>query len=137
VLNRYKGSTTLLGRAVAAVSSKPLENVGEIRREARAQLRAVEALLRKWDPIGVIPDLAEAGGPLDEYDSYAPYIVGILHRGASVTEVATHLSYCRTGAMGLPANHQADLAAASEIYEWWQSTQPLNRFTDRSINGSA
>lgn len=99
----------------------PLADVAEIKRETRGHIRAVEELLRKWDPIGVIPDLAEDGGPLDEYDSYAPFIVGMLHRGADLAELAAHLNYCRTSAMGLFPDREADMATANAIYQWWQA----------------
>ena len=109
-------------RALAAqLTAETLAAVADIKREQRAHIRAVEELLRKWDPIGVIPDLAEDGGPLDEYDSYAPYIVGMLHRGADLAQLAAHLNYCRTGAMGLFPDREADMATANAILQWWQT----------------
>ena len=47
------------------------------KRGAMVRVRAVEEILRRWDPIGV-----EAGklAPLDEYDRYAPHIVSLVAR---------------------------------------------------------
>jgi hypothetical protein len=87
---------------------------------ARSQIRAIEEVLRRWDPIGVIADLVADGLLPNEYDDYAPHIVGMLARGASVEELAHHLSYCRTGAMGLRANAAEDRNYAQEIHDWWR-----------------
>lgn len=94
-----------------------------IRQQARQQIRAVEDFLREWDPIGVIPDLRADGLPPDEYDSYAPHVVGMLQRGVTAADLAKHLGYCRTSAMGLSPNDAADHGAASKILAWWQREQ--------------
>ena len=82
---------------------------------------AIRAVLREWDPIGVIPDLIEEGLPPDEYDNYAPYILGLLQRSCSVAEITAHLEYCRTGAMGLSRNPEVDAAVAASLLEWWST----------------
>ena len=69
--------------------------------ELRPLLRATEALLREWDPIGVIHDLVADGLEPNEYDSYAPHILGMLHSGVSGQELTKHLADCRTLSMGL------------------------------------
>jgi len=91
-----------------------------LKREAMAEIRAVEEILRRWDPIGVIPSLLENELPPDEYDGYAPYIVGMLRRGSGLEDLSSHLNHCRTGAMGLPPNPAADRQVAGELLAWWQ-----------------
>ncbi|HEX7706493.1 MAG TPA: hypothetical protein VF701_08555 [Thermoanaerobaculia bacterium] len=68
----------------------------------------------------MIEDLLADGLPPNEYDDYAPYIVGMLQRGATRDDLIAHLRYCRTGAIGLDPNDSADTAVANEIYGWWQ-----------------
>jgi hypothetical protein len=94
--------------------------MSEASKIARSQIQAIEEVLRRWDPIGVIADLVADGLLPNEYDDYAPHIVGMLSRGASAEELARHLSYCRTGAMGLRANVAEDRKYAQEIYERWR-----------------
>ncbi len=77
-----------------------------------AQIEAVEEELRKWDPIGVAPG---AGGPNDEYDSYAPHIVSLVLGGVSKLELAAHLSHLRTDVIGMPPNEASDHHAAEDI----------------------
>jgi len=84
----------------------------DLKRHAMAQVRSVEAVLRRWDPIGV---LMVDGGPEDEYDSYAPHIVSLIRHGGSLAEVVAHLNHLRTESMGLPMDTQADTAVAEEI----------------------
>jgi len=50
---------------MAGPDRKALENA------AMADIRIVESILRRWDPIGVEPGEL---GPADEYDSYAPHM---------------------------------------------------------------
>jgi hypothetical protein len=85
----------------------------------REQIRVVEEILRRWDPIGVIPDRSDAGGPLDEYDSYAPGILGKLRAGASVDDLTRHLYGLATTQMGLPGNIERDRLFAAELFSWW------------------
>ena len=70
-----------------------------------------EILLRDWDPIGV-QDVPEAQ---DEYDSYVGGIEGLLHRGASVEEIAAHLAKIEGESMGLPASAALRLPAAMKL----------------------
>jgi hypothetical protein len=76
------------------------------------QIGKVEAVLRRWDPIGVLPGKV---APADEYDSYAPHIVSLVQRGGSVEQLVAHLSHLRTQTMGMPANPELDSKAAKEI----------------------
>jgi hypothetical protein len=84
------------------------------RRRARARIEAVQAVLRRWDPIGILPGKA---GPADEYDSYAPHIVTLVSEGASVGKVAAHLGKLRIGAIGLGPDPHRDAEVAAEIIE--------------------
>ena len=70
----------------------------EAKRAAIAKIRAVEAILRRWDPIGVEPGVV---APADEYDSYAPHIVSMVDSGGSVADVTVHLGKLATENMGL------------------------------------
>ena len=71
----------------------------EFRRSVSVKIRAaVKALRSEWDPIGhgQIDDL-----PADEYESYAPSVVGLIERGADDTEIADHLALIESTRMGL------------------------------------
>ena len=87
---------------------------------AMADIEAVQEVLRRWDPIGIISNLIENELAPDEYDSYAPHIVSMLAGGCSRDELLRHLDYCRTGAMGLPADESADRKIADELMKWWE-----------------
>lgn len=105
---------------LAPVSVNPLDDVDDNKRRPGRQIAEVREFLRAWDPIGVIDDLIADGQPPNEYDDYAPHIVGMLQRGVTQEDLFVHLRYCRTGAMGLASNDAADTATAREIYSWWQ-----------------
>ena len=82
------------------------------KKSAMKQVAAVESILRRWDPIGVFPEL---GGPADEYDSYAPHIVSMVARGCSLQELVSHLHQVRTITMGVEEDPVRDMEVASEI----------------------
>ena len=82
------------------------------KQRAMSDIEAVESALRRWDPIGV---MVGEGSPLDEYHSYAPHIVSLVHRGASQLELAAHLTRLRTKTMSLPENCEVDVQTAAEI----------------------
>ena len=84
----------------------------ERKRIAMAKVHAVESILRQWDPIGF--STGEAS-PQDQYDSYAPHIVSLVTTGASVNELASHLSRLRTEAIGWHADPERDQHIASAI----------------------
>lgn len=77
---------------MAAPDLKILKNA------AIADIRAVEAILRRWDPIGVLPG---KGGPVDEYDRYAPHIVSMVKGGCKAEELASHLEHLAVVTMGI------------------------------------
>lgn len=84
----------------------------EQQRHPMEQVRKVAAVLRRWDPIGILPG---EDGPGDEYDSYAPHIVSLVQRGDSFAQLVIHLHHLRTETMGLPANMELDKEAAEGI----------------------
>ena len=68
-------------------------------------------LLRDWDPIGI----AAHPGAQDEYDSYAPHIVGMLVRGTNVEWLADHLHELATVSMGLRGNSALEAKVAAKL----------------------
>lgn len=78
------------------------------------QVGVVEAVLRRWDPIGVRSD---QDGPTDEYDSYAPHIVSMVAQGCSLADLRAHLHWIRTVMIGVEANPERDAEVAGEILE--------------------
>jgi hypothetical protein len=81
-------------------------------------LRAVEGILREWDPIGV---LTNESSPPDEYDSYAPLVLKHLQNGANVETVASHLTNLTTSEMGLKPNAEHDREIAGKLIAWWSA----------------
>ena len=85
---------------------------------AMAEVRAVEEILRRWDPIGVLPGIAD---PLDEYNSYALHIVTMVKVGAATTtDLAAHLEQIAAVTMGLCPNEtgtQHNLEIAAELID--------------------
>ena len=86
------------------------------------QLSYVQAVLRRWDPIGVFigmgddPDCAWR----DEYDSYAPQLLTLLSHQARVNTIERELRRIRTQAMGLPPRADLDHPVAAELVCWWR-----------------
>jgi hypothetical protein len=79
------------------------------RHRTRAQIEAVTAVLhRDWDPIG-------AGGRLDlppnEYESYAPRLLGMIRRGATDAAIAMHLARLETDFLGTPSGRDLVVVA--------------------------
>jgi hypothetical protein len=82
------------------------------KRQALAHVHAVEAILRRWDPIGVRPG---EFAPADEYDSYAPHIVTMVIGGCTIAQLSQHLEHLRTRTIGVEANRKRDLRIAIDI----------------------
>ncbi len=75
----------------------------------------VMAVLRRWDPIGVISEDNQ-----DEYDGYSIYIVRMLDRGATVDEIVEYMRWVVTDRMGLShfdETHSRD--CARELVDYW------------------
>lgn len=82
------------------------------KQEVMARVRAVQAILRCWDPIGVDPgEIA----PTDEFESYAPHIVSMVAQGCSVDKLSNHLEKLRVDTIGVEANPERDTDVATEI----------------------
>lgn len=91
------------------------------KKNAMADIKHVEEILQKWDPINVIEDLIESGLPPDEYDSYAPHILSMLRQGADEYKIAKHLGNLQTSSMGLGAWSEKDNEIAKELVLWWRN----------------
>jgi hypothetical protein len=67
-----------------------------------------------WDPIG-------GDVPTDEYVSYAPHVIGMLHDGRSEDEIAAWLRAIRIERMGPDEDGQdsQDREAAHRAKEWY------------------
>ena len=81
---------------------------------AMRQVLAVQAILRRWDPLGVAPGELS---PADEYDSYAPHIVSLVVHGASVERLREHLLQLRTEMFGLEHDAERDGEFARAIVD--------------------
>jgi hypothetical protein len=87
--------------------------MAERRRDVKRKLREVNLLLwAAWDPIGL-------GVPTDEYDSYAPQVLGLLESGAPIEALTAKLSVLRTEQVGLSADPDADRNAAQKLIDWY------------------
>lgn len=82
------------------------------KRHAMTLVSAVQAILRRWDPIGVEPGKI---APADEYDSYGPHIVSLVAHGCSVIELFNHLQWLREEFIGVEGDPERDLEFAVEI----------------------
>ena len=87
-------------------------------RAIRDQLRVIENFLRVWDPIGV---LASPDGRSDEYNAYAPAILGKLQTGIDTDALAQHLHELAVREMGLCGDVARELDHAQKLLAWWTS----------------
>ena len=85
------------------------------RPDAQGHLK-VMAVLRKWDPIGIITDQNQ-----DEYDTYSSDIVRMLDSGATVNALLKHMKWIVTEQMGIGFNKLHSRACAEELVEFWRS----------------
>ena len=77
-----------------------------------SRIRAVQAILRRWDPMDLAPG---EFAPEDEYDEYAPHIVSLVSQGCSVEHLLDHLQSLRTGMICMRDKIQDDEDIAREI----------------------
>ena len=90
------------------------------------ELEYVRGALRRWDPIGVLPGPGDDQGPMDEYDAYAPHVLGLLQGGADAIALERHLGEMRNRSMGDAQPRPAsDRPAAEDIVAWWRSRSRL------------
>jgi hypothetical protein len=73
-------------------------------------------LREQWNPLGDVP--------ADEYAAYATRIGDLLREGVSEDELSTFLADVRTGAMGLPADLEADQGVAKMTRAWYLEARP-------------
>jgi hypothetical protein len=91
---------------------------------AMQQIRTVEEILRRWDPIGVEPGIF---APPDEYDPYAPHIVSMVQNGCTIGELAAHLDHLSADTMGVGPSSAASRAHSLEF-----STQIISKLRNAS-----
>jgi hypothetical protein len=77
------------------------------------QVHATRMLREQWNPGG------DSDTPADEYAGYARRIGDLLREGVSEDQLTNWLADVRTGAMGLPADADADRTVARSIHEWY------------------
>jgi hypothetical protein len=82
------------------------------KKETIARIQAVQAILRRWDPMDLAPGKF---APEDEYDDYAPQIVSIVSQNCSVEHLLDHLQNLRTGMICMRDKIQDDKNIALEI----------------------
>lgn len=83
-----------------------------LKNAAMADIALVQAILRRWDPIGVEPGVV---APADEYDSYAPHIVSLVKGGCTTEELASHLEHLGSQTMGLGPSNAVSQAHSHKI----------------------
>jgi len=93
---------------------------------ARDNVRLVEGILRRWDPIGIQPGTF---APADEYDSYAPHIVSMVECGCTMEELAGHLDHLSSDTMGVGSNLKASQKFAAQIV---RTLRPSNISLERT-----
>ncbi len=83
-----------------------------LKNAAIADIRLVEKILRRWDPIGVEPGSV---APADEYDSYAPRIVSMVKSGCTLDELANRLEHLGSETMGLGPSNSSSRAHSQKF----------------------
>ncbi|HEX5206729.1 MAG TPA: hypothetical protein VFW10_02910 [Steroidobacteraceae bacterium] len=82
-----------------------MNNRKNLKHGAMVKIRAVQEVLRRWDPINVAPSTV---APADEYESYAPHIVSMVEGGCTIDDLAAHLEHLCVRTMGLgPSSAQS------------------------------
>jgi hypothetical protein len=93
---------------------KPSEYLSMPQNEPHLKVRAV---LRRWDPIGVITEDNQ-----DEYDSYSVDVVRLLDRGATVDEIVKYMRWVVTDRIGMSHFDEArSRDCAQELVDSWSS----------------
>jgi len=82
------------------------------KKEAMARIRAVQGILRRWDPMDLAPGKL---APKDEYDDYAYPVVSLVSRGGSVEQLFEYLRSLRIDMVTTRDNAQNDKNIAREI----------------------
>ena len=77
----------------------------------KEQSQAVaHVLFERWNPLGIGSD-----GPKDEYDSFAPRLIGLASRGETDAEIAEYLADIEVNQMGLRASQSANRLAVAAL----------------------
>src|SRR5437870_3551975 len=76
----------------------------------------VMAVLRRWDPIGVISQDNQ-----DEYDRYSVDVVRLLDRGATVDDIVDYMRWAVTERMGIAFDEAHSRDCAQELVDYWRS----------------
>ena len=101
---------------VPGPSTSPLDGLIRVARDLKnastRDIRAVEEILRRWDPINVQPGKI---APSDEYDSYAPRIVSMVKSGCTAAELTAHFERLCVETMGLGPRSPASQAYCSKF----------------------
>ncbi|MBN8481897.1 MAG: hypothetical protein J0L88_09950 [Xanthomonadales bacterium] len=79
-----------------------------------SRVRRVEAILRRWDPIGVGPG---SSAPSDEYDGYALRAVSMVEAYCTVEQLADFLQTLCTETIGVDLDRNESASIASQIIE--------------------
>ena len=90
--------------------------------EAKGHLK-VMALLRKWDPIGVLDDPEWSD---DEYNMYAAPIVRMLDAGISEKELFDHMRRIVQERMEISCDKKKTEQTAHELVEFWKDWKQRN-----------
>lgn len=92
----------------------PMESEYTHRPDAKGHLK-VMALLRQWDPIGVITAENQ-----DEYDGYSAAIVRMLDAGIPEKELLGFMKRIVTDSMGISCDEGRTREIAHELVEFWR-----------------
>ena len=76
----------------------------------------VMAVLRRWDPIGVISEHNQ-----NEYDGYSGEIVRLLDRGATLDDIVAYMRWVVTERMGIAFDEQHSRDCAQELLNYWHA----------------
>src|SRR5262245_50723943 len=77
----------------------------------------VMAVLRRWDPIGVISEANQ-----NEYDSYSVDVKRMLDQGATVNQLVDYMRWVVTDRMGMSYFDEAHSRdCAQELVDYWSS----------------
>jgi hypothetical protein len=92
------------------------EHAGDLNLPQNEPPLEVMAVLRRWDPIGVITEANQ-----DEYDGYSAQIVHMLDRGATVDEIVDYIRWVVIERIGIGFNEAHSRDCAEELVSYWNA----------------
>src|SRR5688572_25747701 len=98
------------------VRSPPMEPSDYLSMPQNQPHLKVMAVLRRWDPIGVISEDNQ-----DEYDGYSADVVRLLDRGATVDDIVDYMRWVVTERMEITFDEPHSRDCAEELVNYWQS----------------